>query len=80
MMSDYIPVDCGVHSEYELAIMHHQQLRLSWKGVDGQTHLETVTPIDLRVRQHEEFLVVRNQMQQTSELRLDRILSAVAVR
>ena len=79
-MSDYTPIDCGLHSEYELAIMQHNNLRLSWQDIDGQTHLETVTPTDLLVRQHEEFLVVRKQNQQICELRLDRILSATVLR
>ncbi len=79
-MSDYTPVDCGLHSEYELAIMHHRRLRLAWEDIDGQTHLEIVTPTDLLVRQHEEFLVVRAQSQQILELRLDRIRSATVLR
>ena len=60
--------------------MQHNDLRLSWQDIDGQTHLETVTPTDLLVRQHEEFLVVRNQNQQFCELRLDRIRSATVLR
>jgi Rho-binding antiterminator len=79
-MSDYTPVDCGLHSEYELAIMHHRRLRLTWEDIDGQMHLEIVTPTDLLVRQHEEFLVVRIQSQQILELRLDRIRSATVLR
>ena len=79
-MSDYIPIDCALHSEYELAIMHHHKLRLSWEDIDGQTHVETVTPTDLLARQRQEFLVLRNQNQQTFELRLDRIRSAAVLR
>ena len=79
-MSDYIPIDCGQHSEYELAIMQQRKLRLSWQDSDGQTHLETVTPTDLLARRHEEFLVVRTQTREMLELRLDRILSAAVLR
>ena len=79
-MSDYTPIDCGQHSEYELAIMQRHKLRLSWQDSDGQTHLETVTPTDLLVREHEEFLVVRTQSGGIRELRLDRVHSAVVPR
>ncbi len=79
-MSDYIPIDCGQHSEYELAIMQHHKLRLSWQDSGGQTHLETVTPTDLLARRHEEFLVVLTQTHEIRELRLDRIRSAVVLR
>lgn len=79
-MSDYIPIDCGQHSEYELAIMQHHKLRLTWQDSNGQAHLETVTPTDLKVRRHEEFLVVRTQTREIFELRLDRIHSSVVLR
>jgi len=79
-MSDYTPIDCSLHSEYERAIMRQHKLHLSWEDVEGQMHLENVTPTDLVVRQHEEFLLVRRQNQQMCELRLDRIRSVDALR
>ncbi len=72
MTSDYITVDCRLHSEFELAILRRSPLRLHWRDADGATHISIVTAIDLQTRQHEEFLVVREGRQQY-EIRLDRI-------
>lgn len=73
MMSDYKPIDCGIYSEYELAIMHRQRLRLSWREPDDSLHVETILPTDLRTREGEEFLIVTGQDGTTREIRLDRI-------
>jgi Rho-binding antiterminator len=73
-MTDYIPVDCGLHSEYELAVMHRQILRLTWRDIDGELHTETVLPEDLLIRHHEEFLVVNREGCIGVEIRLDHIL------
>ena len=72
-MTDYMPVDCGLHSEYELAIMHRQALKLSWHDSDGRNHTQTVLPADLRTRNHEEFLAVTTEDGAVQEIRLDRI-------
>ena len=51
-MTDYTPVDCGLHSTFELAIMQHQQIRLSW--LDNNAVLtEMVLPTDLFTRNGE---------------------------
>ena len=73
-MTDYTPVDCGLHSEYELAIMHRDRLTLSWRDTNGITRVEAVTPFDLRKRNREEFLAVRDANGAQQEIRLDRIL------
>ena len=46
-MTDYTPVDCGLHSEYELAIMQRRRLALSWHDEVQIDYSETVTPVDL---------------------------------
>jgi Rho-binding antiterminator len=74
MMTDYTPVDCGLHSEYELAIMHRDKLTLTWCEADGKTCSDTITPTDLRTRNSEEFLVVSDSGGMELEIRLDRIL------
>jgi Rho-binding antiterminator len=73
MMTDYTPVDCGIHSEYELAIMHHEKLDLGWSDAAGAIHLATVLPVDLCTRNSEEFLVVATTEGAQLEIRLDRI-------
>ena len=72
-MTDYSPVDCGLHSEYELAIMHHDRLKLGWRDAAGAIHSETVIPVDLRTRNSEEFMVVSVSNGTQLEIRLDRI-------
>jgi len=72
-MTDYSPVDCGLHSEYELAIMHHDRLKPGWRDAAGAIHLKTVIPADLRTRNSEEFMVVSVSNGTQLEIRLDRI-------
>jgi Rho-binding antiterminator len=78
-MTDYHPIDCGQYSEYELAILQHRRLRVAWRDADGQSYVEVLTPVDLRTRDHEEFLVVRRRDSETFELRLDYIDRTEAV-
>lgn len=75
-MSDYRPIDCGLYSQYELAIMHRTPLFLSWRGLDGLGHLETLLPKDLETCKGEEFLVLLNAAGEQLKVRLDRILAA----
>ena len=72
-MSDYRPIECGLHSRYELAVMHRMPLTLCWQGSDGLTHLETLLPEDLETRNGEEFLVLRNGAGERLKVRLDHI-------
>lgn len=76
MMTDYKPIDCGLYSEYEVAILHHRRLRLSWRDSKENVHIEVFTPKDLRTCQGEEFLVVTSQDGRQQEIRLDRILNS----
>ena len=46
-MTDYVPIDCGLHSEYELAIIQKRKLQIAWRDPDGTSHLEIITPLDL---------------------------------
>jgi Rho-binding antiterminator len=72
--TDYVPVDCGLYSEYELAIMHRDKLRLSWQDHAGDAHIGVVVPTDLRTCNGAEFMIVTGQDGSTLEIRLDRIL------
>jgi len=71
---DYVPIDCGLYSEYELAIMHRDRLRLSWRDSSGNVHIGIVTPTDLRTRSGAEFMIATEQDGATLEIRLDRIM------
>jgi len=72
-MTDYTPIDCGLHSEYELAILRGNRLRISWRGADGQHHLDVLKPLDLQTRKREEFLIGEDRHGRQLELRLDHI-------
>lgn len=73
MMTDYTPVDCAVYSEYEIAILQHRRLRISWCQPDGQLSTQVLRPLDLRTRDHEEFLFGETPDGKTLQLRLDQI-------
>jgi len=49
----YMPISCDLHSEYELAILRRQWLRLVW--ADGNViHDEVVLPLDLKTARHDD--------------------------
>jgi transcriptional antiterminator Rof (Rho-off) len=73
-MTDYRPVDCTLHSEYELAIMQRRRLHLTWLGNDDTTCIEVVMPTDLYTRQGEEYMVVVRSNGQVENIRLDHII------
>ena len=72
-MTDYQPIECGLHSQYELAIMRSQSIWLRWKDSDGETHEEHVQPFDLITQNHEEFLLAKTSHGDTVKIRLDHI-------
>lgn len=74
MMTDYRPVDCALHSEYELAIMQHRRLHITWSGNDATTRSEVVMPTDLYTRQGEEYMIITRSDGQIGQIRLDRII------
>ncbi len=70
--TDYVPISCDTHSEYELAILHRQKLQLFWHE-KNVFHHQWILPLDLQTRCGEEFLIGRNEAGETLTLRLDRI-------
>jgi len=79
MSDDYIPIACGQHSEYELAIMHKQTLRIVWQDPKQEQHTLLTIPTDIVTRDHAEFLLVTDTTGNQLELRLDKIINAQAV-
>lgn len=74
--TDYTPVACALHDQYEIAIMHKSSLLIRWQ--DGSAGYKArVLPRDIRVANGEEFLfaeVVSGELAgQSIEIRLDRI-------
>ncbi len=75
MSDDYKPVSCAAHSEYELAIMHKQKLKISWLDESANTRNEEVTPTDMITRDLAEYLLVKTNKNTLVEIRLDKISS-----
>ncbi len=72
--TDYRPIACDLHSEYELAIMQRRKLQLVWSE-DNVTYNQAVLPTDLQTINHEEFLACRLESGEQRRIRLDRIRS-----
>jgi len=78
-MTDCTPIGCGLHSKYELAILHGKRLHISWVQPDGQLRVEVLKPRDLQTRNHEEYLIAEQHDGQQLELRLDYIRKIDAI-
>lgn len=71
-MTDYKPVSCVNYERFEVAIVHHEQLRLSWHEANV-VYDQVVTPTGLETRAGEEFLLFRDAAGHSTQVRLDRI-------
>ncbi|MDN3516908.1 transcriptional antiterminator, Rof [Aquisalimonas lutea] len=72
-MSDYHPIACETYAALEIAIVQGTRLRMGWQSPDGHWHLEALLPVDLRSRDHAEFLIAQRSVGRPLEIRLDRI-------
>ena len=79
-MSEYTPIACELYEQFELAIMHGEKLLLCWRDPDGLSHLEPMTPRDLRTEKGAEFLLAERDDGLPCRLRLDAILTAKRAR
>ncbi len=68
----YAPIACTRYSEYEVAILHRQKLRLRWSE-NNVIYVQTVLPLDLKTERHEEFLICRDDNDIQHTIRLDHI-------
>jgi Rho-binding antiterminator len=77
-MSDetYTPIDCDLYSEYEVAILHRQRMRLKWQDDEGNEHTEVVMPQDLKTEEHREYLIAAAEDGSPRRIRLDHIRHA----
>ncbi len=74
MTTEYTAIDCGLHSQFELAIMHKQWLLVSWKEPHYERKSIRAKPIDIYARNHEEFLVIVDEQDTQHTIRLDHII------
>lgn len=70
----YIPIDCGLYSQYEVAILHRTPLQLRWRDEAGREHSARLMLQDLQIRDHVEYLLVKDNDGATFAVRLDQIL------
>lgn len=73
----YVPIECGLHSEYELAIMHRNTMLLTWLDQNGIQLRKKVMPLDLVTRDGQEYLVAISDDGKQFEIRLDKIFDSV---
>lgn len=76
----YTPIDCGAYSEYEVAILHQQRLRLTWRDEEGNERTDVVLPRDLTTEDKREFLIASGSDGSPLRIRLDLIRKADSVR
>ncbi|MCW8917292.1 MAG: transcriptional antiterminator, Rof [Gammaproteobacteria bacterium] len=70
----YTPIDCGLYSQYEVAILHRTPLQLRWHDEAGREQNARILPRDLQIRDHVEYLLVEDSNGATFAVRLDHIL------
>lgn len=80
MSDQYRPIDCNLHSQYELYIMHREQLRMAWLDEQGQEHLDLLMPKDIRTELGAEYIICENGHHVTEKIRLDRIVRATPMK
>lgn len=76
-MTDYQPIECGLHSTYELAALDGGEHLLTFVSSDHTEQTITITPLDIITQSGEEFLVYRNHQSEKKHIRLDHILKLI---
>ncbi|HDK38359.1 MAG TPA: transcriptional antiterminator, Rof [Thiolapillus brandeum] len=72
-MSDYLPIDCGLHSQYELLAMHQQKVILYYFDEQGVSRQLKGRVKDVLTRDEAEYLSLRLHGGGDRLIRLDRI-------
>ena len=73
-MSDYTPISCALHSEYELAIMRRTTMVLQWRDRSGEIVTGEILPTDLNTRPDGEYLTATTAEGRSIRIRLDQIM------
>ncbi len=72
----YTPIDCGTYSEYEVAILHRQRIRMTWQDEAGNEQTDEVLPQDLKTEDKREYLIATGSDGSQQRIRLDLIRKA----
>jgi len=73
--SGYRPVSCVSYDVFEIAILHHSRLHLTWTE-NNILHDQVIMPLNLETLNGEEFLITRTSTDDVLRIRLDRIRKA----
>jgi Rho-binding antiterminator len=73
---EYKPIPCGLHENYQFAVMRRALLVVSWRADDQSVRHEKLLPRDVFTRQGAEFLEAERQDGERYLIRLDRIIEA----
>ncbi len=68
----YRPIDCGLYSRLEVAILHRTPIACVWRDTGGERHEATLVPLDLTTRDRAEYLTAEDPTGRV-EIRLDRL-------
>lgn len=72
-MSVYNPIACGLHEQYQYAVMKKRWLNLVWKDELGNRQSAVVLPKDVFTRNKGEYMRVEINHEMEVEIRLDQI-------
>ena len=70
---DYSPIPCDRYSEFEVAILHHDRMRVRWLDAEGHDHLEALHPTDLETHDGKEYMYATTDDGERRCIRLDRV-------
>lgn len=74
-MPEYIPIQCEIHDLYEIACMHRTVAEVVWRDDQGVQQSALLRYLDIKIRDHQEYLIAEDQQGVEVEIRLDRIES-----
>jgi Rho-binding antiterminator len=73
----YEPIACGLHENYQFAVIKRAALDLSWLADDGSVQQGRLLPLDVYTREGAEYLSARTGDGELLVIRLDRITRAL---
>ena len=75
-MCEYQPISCGMHEQYQYAVMKRHPLELHWVDSAGKNFKTEGLPVDVFTRSKAEYLRVKIDDHAMIDIRLDRIQAA----
>jgi transcriptional antiterminator Rof (Rho-off) len=75
-LENYKPISCGLHENYQFAVMRRALLELCWREEDGSEKHMILLPQDVFTRQGAEYLEGEGEDGARYLIRLDRIIEA----